>query len=314
MASMEVFMQSSSFKKTCLIPRNISHKQRVIPKSRICYLISSNGCPSNSPSGLFSTQKHSVQVNKCRGRELVVTGAKNKKKKKEDSHSFVSKPDEATGPFPEAVLLKERCVKFQKKVQGDGRILPEFEDAEEEKLFDFLNLQLESDLNLERMRHYEVVYLIHEDCIEEVGSVNSKIEEFIKEKKGRIWRVNDWGLRRLAYKIQKARNAHYMLMNFEMEAKLINDFKTLLDKDERVIRHLVIKRDEAITKDFPSPLEFHTLRADMDGNDDDEDMDDDKDFDDDDDDDIIIIDEEDNGENSRSVESVVTIGGKKVYA
>lgn len=29
------------------------------------------------------------------------------KKKKEDSHSFIAKPDEATGPFPEAVLLRE---------------------------------------------------------------------------------------------------------------------------------------------------------------------------------------------------------------
>ncbi|KAK9098084.1 hypothetical protein Syun_025129 [Stephania yunnanensis] len=49
-------------------------------------------------------------------------------------------------------------------------------------------------------------------------------------------------------------------MNFEMEAKWINDFKSLLDKDEKVIRRLVIKRDEAITEDCP-PVEFHTLRA-----------------------------------------------------
>ncbi|KAK9088584.1 hypothetical protein Scep_027666 [Stephania cephalantha] len=50
-------------------------------------------------------------------------------------------------------------------------------------------------------------------------------------------------------------------MNFEMEAKWINDFKSLLDKDERVIRRLVIKRDEAITEDCPPPVEFHALRA-----------------------------------------------------
>lgn len=50
-------------------------------------------------------------------------------------------------------------------------------------------------------------------------------------------------------------------MNFEIQAKYINDFKTLLDKDERIIRHLVMKRDEAITEDCPPPPEFHTLRA-----------------------------------------------------
>lgn len=50
-------------------------------------------------------------------------------------------------------------------------------------------------------------------------------------------------------------------MNFEIESRYINDFKTLLDKDERIIRHLVMKRDEAITEDCPPPPVFHTLRA-----------------------------------------------------
>lgn len=63
-------------------------------------------------------------------------------------------------------------------------------------------------------------------------------------------------------------------MNFEIEAKWINDFKSMLDKDERVIRHLVIKRDEAITEDCPPPPEFHTLRSGMDDDDDDEEEDD----------------------------------------
>ncbi|XP_055960786.1 protein REGULATOR OF FATTY ACID COMPOSITION 3, chloroplastic-like isoform X2 [Mercurialis annua] len=178
-------------------------------------------------------------------RKSIIVGAR---KKKEDKHSFVSKEDEATGPFPEAVLLKE------KKVLEDGQLLPEFADDEEEKLYEFLNLEMESQLKLEL--------------------------NYVREKKGRIWRMNDWGMRRLAYKIQKATHAHYILMNFEIEAKWINDFKSMLDKDERVIRHLVIKRDEAITEDCPPPPEFQSLRAGFDDDDDDEDDEDDEDGDD----------------------------------
>jgi ribosomal protein S6 len=85
--------------------------------------------------------------------------------------------------------------------------------------------------------------------------------DFVREKKGRIWRLNNWGLRRLAYKIKKATHANYVLMNFEIESRYINDFKTLLDKDGRIIRHLVMKRDEALTEDCPPPPEFHILRA-----------------------------------------------------
>lgn len=111
----------------------------------------------------------------------------------------------------------------------------------------------------------------------------------MREKKGRLWRLNDWGLRRLAYKIKKAKNAHYILMNFELEARWINEFKTMLDQDERVIRHLVMKRDEAITEDCPPPPEWHTLRA---GGDDEAEVEDDEDYDDDDDDVYEVDDEE----------------------
>ncbi|XP_022721733.1 acidic leucine-rich nuclear phosphoprotein 32 family member B [Durio zibethinus] len=207
-------------------------------------------------------------------RKLLIVGAKKKKNNdnKQNTHSFIPKPDEITGFFPEAVLLKE------KKVQEDGRLLPDFADDEEQELYESLNLQLQSTLDVERMRHYEVVYLVHEKHAEEVESVNEKVQDFLREKRGRLWRLNDWGLRRLAYKIKKAKNAHYILMNFELEARWINDFKTMLDIDERVIRHLVIKRDEAITEDCPPPPEWHTLGAggddDFDEEEDDEDYDD----------------------------------------
>ncbi|KAK9093232.1 hypothetical protein Syun_028143 [Stephania yunnanensis] len=57
------------------------------------------------------------------------------------------------------------------------------------------------------MRHYEVIYLIRENYVEDVDSVKSKTEGFMREKKGKVWRLNDWGMRRLAYKMKKAKNA-----------------------------------------------------------------------------------------------------------
>ncbi|EPS68650.1 hypothetical protein M569_06116, partial [Genlisea aurea] len=202
--------------------------------------------------------------------------------RKQDRHSFVSRPDEAMGLFPEAVLLKER------KVEENGRLLPEFADAEERELFEALNLELERDLKSDTMRHYEVVYLIHEKHRDEVQNVIAKFQDFLLEKKGKIWRFSDWGMRRLAYRIQKAKNAHYILMNFELEAEWINEFKSLLDGDERVIRHLVMKRDKAETKDCPPPPEFHSLGTDAKPDDEDED-------DEDDDEGIIYVDEDDGG-------------------
>lgn len=128
-------------------------------------------------------------------------------------------------------------------------------------------------------------------------------------------------MRRLAYKIRQASRAHYILMNFELGAKWINGFKSMLDKDERVVRHLVMKRDKAETEDCPPP-EFHITRA---GTDDDneEDMGDYDDYDegnlegeddidmevsDDDFDGVILVDADDsvderNSRNSRQIDT-----------
>ncbi|XP_021739898.1 uncharacterized protein LOC110706309 [Chenopodium quinoa] len=247
---METLFGSSSKATTFLspLPKNSSG----FSSSHNYYFKFRNGYSSFGP----------ISSNKVLYRRSLMVEAKtgdDKKSKnnKIDSHNFAPKPDEAIGPFPEAVLLRE------KNVQDDGRALPEFADDEEQELFEFLNLQLESDLNVDQMRHYEVVYLIHQDYKDKVEDVNSKIQDFLREKKGRVWRFSDWGMRRLAYKIQKTTHAHYILMNFELPAQWINDFKQMLDQDERVIRHLVIKREKAITEDCPPPPEFHTLRADM---------------------------------------------------
>lgn len=142
-----------------------------------------------------------------------------------------------------------------------------------------------------------------------------------------MWRFSDWGMRRLAYKIQKASRAHYILMNFEVGAKWINDFKSMLDKDERVIRHLVMKQDKAETEDCPPPTEFHTVRAgtddeneeDMDDYDDDYDEDDLEGEDDidmemnDDTDGVILVDDDVDDRNSRN-SNTHKIGKRKVSA
>lgn len=245
-----------------------------------------DGCTYPSSSCFFPFFAQGLRL---RGHSTTVAAAKKEnknttKRKKDDGHSFAPKPDEATGPFPEAVLLKER------KIEEDGRIMPEFADVEERELFEFLNLQLESDTDVGQMRHYEMVYMIHEKHEEEVENVNIKVQEFLKEKKGRMWRFNDWGMRKLAYKIQKAKNAHYILVNFELEAQWINDFKSMLDRDERIIRHLVMKRDKAETEDCPPPPEFQSLNSDMYDNEDGIDYDD---QDEDDDEVIINVDDED---------------------
>jgi ribosomal protein S6 len=91
--------------------------------------------------------------------------------------------------------------------------------------------------------------------------------DFITEKKGRIHRLNDWGMRSLAYDIKKAKRANYILMNIEIDSQNVNALNSLLEKDERVIRHMCMSQKAAVTEDTVPPEEYRNI---VDGEEEDE--------------------------------------------
>ncbi|XP_002965585.2 glutamic acid-rich protein [Selaginella moellendorffii] len=147
----------------------------------------------------------------------------------------------------------------KKKHQQTEDLLAELED----EIQPFLELQRESAMRLRTMKHYEIMYLVHEAKVGELKEIVDKFTGFVKEKKGRIWRFNDWGMRRLAYKIKKTWHANYILMNIEVGSEYINELNALLEKDERIIRHMIITRKKAISKKTVPPEELPPSRAEL---------------------------------------------------
>ncbi|KAI5081816.1 hypothetical protein GOP47_0001559 [Adiantum capillus-veneris] len=157
-------------------------------------------------------------------------------------------------------LLKWRAAAEPKRKTKEEKFeLPDFFEIDRDTTAAF-NLLFETDQILQTARHYEVVFLVHETHVDQLPEVIQKVKDFIEERKGKIHRFNDWGLRKLAYKIKKARCANYILMNIQIDAKEIEEFKFLLDKDERVIRHLVITMKEAETAETVPPPEYTSIR------------------------------------------------------
>ncbi len=98
------------------------------------------------------------------------------------------------------------------------------------------------------MRHYEIVFMVHPDQSEQVPSMIERYTASIEADGGRIHRLEDWGRRQLAYPINKLHKAHYVLMNIECESNTLNDLETAFRFNDAVIRHLTIRRDEALTE------------------------------------------------------------------
>lgn len=128
------------------------------------------------------------------------------------------------------------------------------------------------------MKHYEIVFLVHPDQSEQVPAMIERYRGMFQAKGGQIHRLEDWGRRQLAYPINKIHKAHYVLMNVESPADVIEELHSIFRFNDAVIRNLIIQCKAAITE--PSPLlkvkdERDTSRTDDDDDDLDDDIDDD---------------------------------------
>ena len=97
------------------------------------------------------------------------------------------------------------------------------------------------------MRHYEIMLLIHPDQSERARVMMDRYVGIIEGGQGRVHRNEDLGRRMLAYPIAKVQKAHYMLMNVECGQDTLDELVGALHFSDAVLRHLVVRRDEAVT-------------------------------------------------------------------
>jgi small subunit ribosomal protein S6 len=98
------------------------------------------------------------------------------------------------------------------------------------------------------MRHYEVVFLVHPDQSEQVPAMIERYKTLIEGDNGKVHRLEDWGRRQLAYPIENLAKAHYVMLNIEVSQNVLTELETGFRFNDAVLRHLIVKRDEADTE------------------------------------------------------------------
>ena len=94
------------------------------------------------------------------------------------------------------------------------------------------------------MPFYENVFVARQDLTPaKVTELTNKFVAAIESKGGKVTKREDWGLRNLAYKIQKNRKGYYTLMNIDAPAEAVVEMERLMRLDENLLRYLTIKVD-----------------------------------------------------------------------
>ncbi|MBN9300074.1 MAG: 30S ribosomal protein S6 [Filimonas sp.] len=79
---------------------------------------------------------------------------------------------------------------------------------------------------------------------EEFKAAQKKYADFITENGGSIARSNPWGLKSLAYPIQKKTTGIYWVLEYSAPSSFNEKFKIQMLRDEQIMRHMITALDK----------------------------------------------------------------------
>ena len=93
--------------------------------------------------------------------------------------------------------------------------------------------------------NYETVFILTPVLSDtQMKETVQKFKKLMLDNSCEIVNEEDWGLRKLAYPIQKKSNGFYFLFQFKAEPSFINKLEIDFKRDERIIRFLTMKMDK----------------------------------------------------------------------
>ena len=92
---------------------------------------------------------------------------------------------------------------------------------------------------------YEHVFLARQDLSQaQVDALAATATEIVEAGQGKVTKTETWGLKNLAYKIQRNRKAHFVLLNIEAPAGVVAELERQTGINEDIIRWMTVRVDE----------------------------------------------------------------------
>ena len=95
------------------------------------------------------------------------------------------------------------------------------------------------------MNQYETVFILTPVLSDEqMKETVAKFTDLLKKNGAEILNEETWGLKKMAYAIQKKSTGFYCLVEFKAEPSVIKTVETGYRRDEKVIRYMTVKLDK----------------------------------------------------------------------
>lgn len=95
------------------------------------------------------------------------------------------------------------------------------------------------------MRVYEELFILKPDAPEEeVTTYIDQVKDLITSGKGTVEKADNWGMRKLAYRVQKYKEGIYVLIVFTAPAELVREVERRMRVTDMVIKFITVRVDE----------------------------------------------------------------------
>jgi small subunit ribosomal protein S6 len=95
------------------------------------------------------------------------------------------------------------------------------------------------------LNHYETVFILTPVLSDEqMKEAVAKFKDILKNEGSEIINEENWGLKKLAYPIQKKSTGFYQLIEFNANPDVVDKLEVNFRRDERVIRFLTFRMDK----------------------------------------------------------------------
>ena len=100
---------------------------------------------------------------------------------------------------------------------------------------------------MSQARQYELVYIVSPDATDQdIADLHTQVESIVARLQGEMVKTENWGRRKLAYRIGKHREGTYVLEVFNGSGELTKELDRRLKVSDLVIRQLIVRVDEEL--------------------------------------------------------------------
>lgn len=104
------------------------------------------------------------------------------------------------------------------------------------------------------MTLYETLFVVHPEKAARAKEFIERFKKLIESQEGVISQVDEWGMRDLAYKIEKQGRGHYTLLRYRATGRAVAELERNLKLTDGILRYLTVRcEDESVITNPAAP-------------------------------------------------------------